>query len=71
MPNQWVVLHEGKWAVRAEGSDSVTSIHDTQGEAIEAGRRIAMNQRVELIIQGENGRIRERNSYGNDPRGGG
>jgi hypothetical protein len=66
MPNQWVVKHEGKWAVRAEGSERVTSIHDTQAEAIDAGRRIAMEQKVELIIQGEDGQIRERNSYGND-----
>ena len=28
---------------------------------------IAINQRSEVLIHGENGRIRERNSYGNDP----
>jgi hypothetical protein len=28
---------------------------------------IAQNQQSELLIHGENGRIREKNSYGNDP----
>ena len=40
---------------------------DTQKEAIAKAREIAINQKSELFIHGENGRIRERNSYGNDP----
>jgi uncharacterized protein YdaT len=65
--NQHIVPHEGGWAVRGEGNQRVTSIHDTQQEAIRAGRDIARNQSSELLIHGENGRIRERNSYGDDP----
>jgi hypothetical protein len=36
--NQHVVPHAGGWAVRGENNSRVTSIHDTQGEAISAGR---------------------------------
>jgi len=67
MPNQHVVPHDGKWAVRGEGNDRATSVHATQREAIEAAREIARNQRVELLIHGEDGKIRERDSYGHDP----
>jgi hypothetical protein len=65
--NQHVVPHEDGWAVRGEGNQRVTSIHPTQREAIEAGRDIARNQESELFIHGENGQIRERNTYGHDP----
>ncbi|EPN6606236.1 DUF2188 domain-containing protein, partial [Providencia rettgeri] len=44
-----------------------TSHHRTQQEAFEAARDIAKNQRSEVFIHGENGKIRERNTYGNDP----
>lgn len=65
--NQHVVPRGDNWAVRGEDNGKVTSIHSTQREAIEQARNIAQNQKAELFIQGENGRIRERNSYGNDP----
>lgn len=65
--NQHVVPHEDGWAVRGEGNSRVTSVHDTQADAIERGREIAQNQESELLIHGRNGRIRERDSYGNDP----
>ena len=65
--NQHVVPYEGKWAVRGEGNERLTSSHDTQREAIDAAREIARNQRSELFIHGRDGRIRERDSHGNDP----
>ena len=45
----------------------MTSVHETQREATEQARDIAQNQSSEVLIHGRNGRIRERNSYGNDP----
>jgi len=42
-------------------------VFDTQSEAIEAARKIAEKQKTELYIHGKDGRIRDRNSYGNDP----
>jgi len=64
--NQHVVPHDGKWAVKPEGGRA-SSIHDTQREAIERGREIAQNQNSELLIHGRDGRIRDRDSHGNDP----
>ena len=65
--NQHVVPHEGNWAVRGEGNDKVTSKHETQADAIEAARQIAMNQKSEMLIHGRNGQIRGRSTYGKDP----
>jgi hypothetical protein len=65
--NQHVVPRGDNWAVRGEGNQRDTSHHRTQAEAERAARDIAINQRSEVLIHGENGRIRERNSYGNDP----
>lgn len=65
--NQHVVPHAEGWAVRGAGNQRVTSTHSTQREAIGAARDIARNQGSEMLIHGENGRIRERNTYGNDP----
>lgn len=65
--NQHVVPHEKGWAVKGAGNERATSIHSTQREAVAAARDIARNQGTEMLIHGENGRIRERNTYGNDP----
>ena len=65
--NQHVVPHENDWAVRGEGNERVTSTHQTQGEAIDAAREIAINQKVEVVIHRPDGRIRDKDSYGNDP----
>ena len=65
--NQHVVPHDGQWAVRGAGSQRATSVHRTQREAIDSGREIARNQGTELFIHGRDGRIRDRDSHGNDP----
>jgi hypothetical protein len=65
--NQHVVPYDGGWAVRGEGNERPTSVHDTQAQAIEAAREIARKQRAELIIHRTDGRIRDRDSYGADP----
>jgi hypothetical protein len=65
--NQHVVPHDGRWAVRGENNEKVTSIHNTQREAIEVARGISQNQRSEVVIHGLDGRIRDKDSFGNDP----
>jgi hypothetical protein len=57
----------GGWAVRRGGADRASATAPTQREAIERGKQIAEREKTELVIHGENGRIREKNSYGNDP----
>ena len=64
---QHVVPRSGKWAVRKSGSTRVSRYFKTQSEAIDAARDIAKREHTELYIHGSDGRIRERNSYGNDP----
>lgn len=66
--NQHVVPHPEGWAVKAEGADKASAVFSTQKEAIGRGREIAQNQGSELLIHGQNGRIRERDSHGSDPR---
>jgi len=61
--NQWVVRRDDGWAVRGEGNYKDTSHHSTQQEAINAARGIAQNQRSEMFIQNQHGKIREVNTY--------
>ena len=66
--NQHVIPHkDGGWQVKGAGNERATARTTTQGEAIRIAKSIATNQRSEVVIHGENGRIREKNSYGNDP----
>ncbi|PIU26119.1 MAG: hypothetical protein COW32_08845 [Candidatus Aquicultor secundus] len=65
--NQHVVPRGDGWAVRGERNTRDTSHHGTQQQAIDAARQVARNQGSELLIHGQNGQIRARDSYGNDP----
>ncbi|SPR99513.1 DUF2188 domain-containing protein [Cupriavidus taiwanensis] len=56
------------WAVAVEGTDGATTHYPSQEEAIAAGTEKARQDKVELLIHGRDGQIRERNSFGNDPR---
>ena len=54
--NQHVVPHADGWAVKGAGNERVTSVHETQREAIAAGREIAINYRSELLTHNRQGR---------------
>jgi hypothetical protein len=65
---QWVSPRGGGlWAVHGERNVKDTKVCRTQTEAIKCARAIAKNQHSELIIQDRKGRIRSKDSYGNDP----
>lgn len=66
--NQHVVPHSNGWAVKSEGRERATVVVPTQREAIQRGREIARNQGSELLVHGEDGRIRSRDSHGSDPK---
>ena len=68
MPNQHVVPHGDKWAVKPANAKQPTSLHRTQQDAIDRAREIAQNQRTELVIHRKDGTIRDKDSHGNDPR---
>ena len=65
--NIHVVPRDQGWAVRREGSSYDTSTHHTQEEARQAAKQIAINERSEVVIHGRDAKIRDRDSYGNDP----
>lgn len=67
MSNQHVVPRDGEWAVKGEGNGRDTSRHGKQSDAIDAARDIAINQGGEVVIHGRDGKIRDKDSYGNDP----
>ena len=56
----------GGWNVLGAGNSKPTKILPTKLEAINYGRVIAKNQGSELIIHGLNGKIQDKDSYGND-----
>jgi hypothetical protein len=58
---------DGGWAVKKGGSTRATKVHRTQAAAKTQARSIAKNQKGELYIHGRDGKIREKDSYGNDP----
>ena len=65
--NQHVVPLGNGWAVKGAGNERFTVITETKREAVEAARDIARNNHSELFIHGKDGRIQDRDSYGNDP----
>lgn len=67
LKQQHVVKRSGGWGVRGAGNSRDTARTDTQKEAIEIARTIAINQRSEVVIHGRDGKIRDSDSYGNDP----
>ena len=66
--NQHVTKHSEGWQVKGAGNNKATAVTNTQAEAIKIAREIAKNQQSELIIHGTNGKIRQKDSHGNDPK---
>ena len=70
--NQHVLPHSDGWAVKKAGASRDTKVFAKQSEAISFAKDIAKNKKSELFIHSKDGRIRERNTYGQDknpPRG--
>lgn len=65
--NQHVTPKGDKWQVIGAGNERATKLFDTQAEAEKFGKQIAINQQSELITHGRDGRIRSKDSFGNDP----
>lgn len=64
--NVHIVQRGSQWGALREGAARTSGNFDTQAEAIRAGRDLARTSQGELLIHGENGRIRARDSYGHD-----
>ena len=65
--NVHIVQRDEGWGTLREGGQRATQVYNTQAEAIRAGRDMARQGQGELLIHGQDGRIRTRDSYGNDP----
>jgi hypothetical protein len=66
--NQHVVpTRDGNWGVRGEGNSKLTKKTPTQSEAINVANQISKNQGSETVIHRRDGRIRDKDSHGNDP----
>ncbi len=63
-----VSREDNRWAVEVEGNSRASSLHDSQTAAASAGRTLAKRNESELLVHGKDGKIRERNTYGKDPR---
>lgn len=48
--NQWVSPRQNGWAVHGEGNQRDTKIFNTQREAQNYARDVAINQRSEVIV---------------------
>ncbi len=65
--NVHVVPQGDNWAVKREGCIRPSKVTDTQSEAINRAREIAKNNQSEMVVHGRNGKIRQKDSFGNDP----
>jgi hypothetical protein len=59
---------DGSWKNRTEGGQQLTGEYDKKEDAVAAGRKEAQSRKTEHVIKNLDGKIGEKNSYGNDPR---
>jgi hypothetical protein len=64
----WTTPHPEGWQVKREGAGRATSVHRTQAEAWIETKSRARDAGGEAYLQNSQGRIRERNTYGHDPK---
>lgn len=57
----------GGWDVKKGGAERASRHFDTKNEAVRGGREISRNQKTELVIHGQDGRIQRSDSHGHDP----
>ena len=64
----WTTRHPDGWQVKREGNERATSVHRTQESAWNETKERARAEGGEAYLQGRSGQIRERNTYGHDPK---
>lgn len=62
-----VVPHGDQWAVKKQGAERASSLHDTKAPAVQQATQQAKREHTELTIKRGDGTIQNRNSFGNDP----
>jgi len=66
--NVHVVPATDGWSAKTEGKSRAAKKFRRQSDAVEFARQMAIRNESELLIHGKDGQIREKNSYGNDPK---
>ena len=54
--------------MRVEGALRACSMHESEAAASRAGRELARRNMSELLVHGRDGKLRERSTFGHDPR---
>lgn len=57
----------GGWK-KTVGGEKVGNAHRTQQAAIDAAEKIAKKNQADLVVHGRDGKIRSKDSFGNDPK---
>jgi len=65
--NQYVVPTKSGWAIKGENNQKATKNFDKKSDAVKKATEIAKNQKSELTILKKDGKIQNKNSFGNDP----
>lgn len=69
-PNVHVTPRQGgNWAVKKEGAERASSVHERKADAVQEARQAARKEKSELIVHNQDGRIAQKDSHGHDPRG--
>lgn len=64
----WVTpTKNSEWKVKQTLNDKASRIIETKKDAVEFAKKLAISNKVELIIQKQNGKIQEKNTYKKDP----
>jgi hypothetical protein len=64
--NVHVVPSGSGWVVEIDG-DAASHSYPNRRDAMEVGRRLARSNRVDFVVHGPDGRVRQRDSYSRDP----
>lgn len=63
-----VTPHGEDWQIKRAGAKKASAVCSTQAECIKLAKSMAKKSKSELYVHNKKGRIRCKNSYGNDPR---
>jgi len=50
---------DGKWQVLRAGGDKASKVTDTQGEAIEAAKKLSASDGAGIVVHGRDGKVRK------------
>jgi hypothetical protein len=58
---------EGGWQTKKEGNERASGRFDIKQDAVDAAIQQAKREGTEVVVQGRDGKIQSKDSYGQDP----